>query len=113
MEGQPSCPFFMTLDKDFIFDELADEGLLSEVFVKTGDSANKTIYAKYSAPAEIVFDGVAQSTDHTLRYRIRDAVLRRDNQVEIDGKTYRVSRHPSVVGDGSTYCLASLEIYKP
>lgn len=103
----------MALDKDFIFDELAEEGFLSEVFVKTGDSANKTIYAKYTAPSEVVFDGVAQSTDHTLRYRLRDAVLRRDNQLEIDGKTYRVSRLPAVVGDGSTYCLASLEIYKP
>jgi hypothetical protein len=103
----------MALDKDFMFDELADEGFLDEVFVVSGESANKTIYAKYRSPDEVIFEGVAQSTDHTLRYRIRDAVLRRDNQLEINGKTYRVSRHPTVVGDGSTYYLASLEVYKP
>lgn len=101
------------MNKSEFFDAFAEEGLLSEVLIQTGTSAGKTIYAKYAAPSEMVYEGVVQSTDRTLRYRLRDVNLCRGDVVKIDDKQYKVDQHPRAIGDGSTYLMATLENYQP
>lgn len=105
-------PFFI-MDRSEFFDAFAEEDLLTEVFIQTGASAGKTIYAKYAAPDGLAYDGVVQSTDRTLRYRLRDVNLSRGDVLEIDGKQYKIGQHPRAIGDGCTYLIATLENYQP
>jgi len=101
----------MTWDKSEFFEAMADEGFLTKVVVESGMSAGEFFMADYRKPAQGVFDGTAQMTEHSIRYQFADVILHRNDEISIAGNRFKLSQ-PKPTGDGTTYCVASLEPVK-
>lgn len=103
----------MTWDKSCFFEAFQAAGFLTEVTVNTGPDAGRSFWADYREPAQALWDGIVQATDYSIRYQILDITLKRDIEVTINGKNFRVPHTPKASGDGTTYCIATLEWIKP
>ena len=78
------------------YDAAQRSGLLTAVV-----AAGNTVYCAFRAPDETVLDGLALSTDYTLRYPLAwlpDLVP--GQSIEVAGVSYRV-REIRAIGDGS------------
>ncbi len=78
------------------YDAAQRSGLLTAVI-----AAGNTVYCAFRAPDETVLDGLALSTDYTLRYPLaRLPDLAPGQSVTVAGLAYQV-REVRAIGDGS------------
>jgi hypothetical protein len=103
----------MTWDKSCFFEAFQAVGFLTEVVISTGPDSGRSVWADYREPAQTLWDGIVQATEYSIRYQMADIVLKRDIEMAINGKNFRVSQTPKASGDGTTYCTAALEWIKP
>ncbi len=100
------------MDKSVFFEAFAQAGLLDTVIVESGPQTGKEFKARYREPSQVVFDGMAQSTDYAIRYQLADATLTKDTRLAIAGKHFTVLQKPQAVGDGRTFAIVTLGVVK-
>jgi hypothetical protein len=103
----------MTWDKSCFFEAFQAAGFLTEITVMAGPDQGRTFWGDYREPAQTLWDGIVQATEYSIRYQMADISLKRDSELMIGEKRFRVSQTPKASGDGTTYCIAALEWVKP
>ena len=66
----------------------------------------------YTRPDQIVMDGAAHTTDHTIEYQAADVTLTRNSVVRVAGQTFKVAEPPRARGTGEFF-IAILDKVNP
>jgi hypothetical protein len=103
----------MSFDTSRFFEAFGRAGFLESVQIQTGINAGTTINADYREPAQVLWDGIVQSTDYSIEYQTVDATLKQGDELIVKTKRFRVSQKPKATDDGTTYTIALLEYIKP
>ena len=101
------------MDKSVFFDAFENAGLLEVAVIDSGPSTGERLRVIYREPSQVVFDGMAQTTDYVIRYQIADMKLAKDTQLSIKEKKFSVLQKPQATGNGQTYAIANLGLIKP